>query len=155
MTHAPLCLPARLGEADDDTERPRNLPAFAGGIVKLQQGDFQLRTVSLTAFYSGQSGFGTGGEWRAEQLTRVEARERVLVISKDGQTTVTGDWVTFDIMANTVLMGNNVVVSRGKDVAQGRQGPRLKIDLTTGMNLFEIENSPVSPQLPAAQIRPQ
>src|SRR5262249_39108387 len=34
------------------------------GIVKLQQGDFQLRTVSLTAFYSGQSSLSTGGEWR-------------------------------------------------------------------------------------------
>ena len=121
------------------------------GIVKLQQGDFQLRTVSLTAFYLGQSGFSTGGEWRAEQLTRVEAREGVLILSKDGQTTATGDWATFDIMANTVLMGDNVSVSRGKDVATG---PRLKIDLTTGMYRFEIESVPASPQPPAAQIRP-
>jgi lipopolysaccharide export system protein LptA len=121
-------------------------------IVKLQQGDFQLRTVSLTAFYSGQSGFSTGGEWRAEQLTRAEARERVLIMSKDGQTRATADWATFDVMANTVLMGDDVSVSRGKNVAQG---PRLKIDLTTGMYRFEIESGPTSLQPPAAQIRPQ
>jgi hypothetical protein len=61
------------------------------GIVKLQQGGIQLRTVSLTAFYSGQSGFSTGGEWSAEQLTRAEARERVLIMSKDGQTRATAE----------------------------------------------------------------
>ena len=122
------------------------------GIVKLHQGDFQLRTVSLTAFYSGQSGFSTGGDWRAEQLTRAEARERVLILSKDGQTSATADWATFDVMANTVLMGDDATVSRGKNVAQGA---RLRIDLTTGMYRFEIESGPASPQPPAPQIRPQ
>jgi hypothetical protein len=41
------------------------------------------------------------------------------------------------LFANTLLMGDNVVVSRGKDVAMA---PRLKIDLTSGMYLFEIES---------------
>lgn len=72
-----------LGAFELDPEAPIHIEAdrlvdvFGGakqavftGIVKLQQGDFQLRTVSLTAFYSGQSGFSTGGEWRAERLTR-------------------------------------------------------------------------------------
>ena len=70
------------------------------------------------------------------QLTRVEAKEKVLITSKDGQT-ATGDWATFDVKANTVLLVGHVVVSRGKDVAEG---PRLKIDLTTGMYRFEVEN---------------
>ena len=61
----------------------------------------------------------------------------MLIISKDGQT-ATGDWANFDVKANTVLMGDHVVVSRGKDVAEG---PRLKIDLTTGMYRFELEPS--------------
>jgi lipopolysaccharide export system protein LptA len=79
-------------EAPIRIEADRLVEAFGGakqavftGIVKLQQGDVQLRTVSLTAFYSGQSSFSTGGEWGAEQLTRAEARERVLVISKDAR----------------------------------------------------------------------
>jgi lipopolysaccharide export system protein LptA len=124
--------------------------AVLTGIVKLQQGDFQLRTVSLTAFYSGQSSFSTGGEWRSEQLTRVEAKERVFVIAKDGQT-VTANWATFDVLANTMLMGDDVTVSLGKDVAQGREGHSLKIDLTTGMYRFEI----ASPHPPTPQMRPQ
>ena len=68
----------------------------------------------------------------------MEAKQKVLITSKDGQT-ATGDWATFDIKANTVLMGDHVMVSRGKDVAQG---PRLKIDLTTGMYRFELEQEP-------------
>ena len=145
---APIHIEAdRLVEVFDGAKQ-----AVFTGIVKLQQGDFLLRTVALTAFYSGQSGFSTGGEWRAEQLTRAEARERVLIISNDGQTTATADWATFDVMANTVLMGDDVVVSRGKNVAQGS---RLKIDPTSGMYRFEIESGPASPQPPAPQIRSQ
>jgi LptA/(LptD N-terminal domain) LPS transport protein len=69
------------------------------------------------------------------QLTRIEAKQKVLITSKDGQT-ATGDWATFDVKANTVLMGGRVVVTRGKDMAEG---PRLKIDLTTGMYRFESD----------------
>jgi lipopolysaccharide export system protein LptA len=144
---APIHIEAdRLVEVFDGAKQ-----AVFTGIVKLQQGNFQLRTVALTAFYSGQSGFSTSGEWRAEQLTRAEAREPVLIIVKDGQT-ATADWATFDVMANTMLMGDNVFVSRGKNVANG---PRLRIDLTTGMYRFEIESGPASPQPPTPQIRPQ
>jgi|EndMetStandDraft_9_1072997.scaffolds.fasta_scaffold00535_11 lipopolysaccharide transport protein LptA/LPS export ABC transporter protein LptC len=113
--------------------------------VKAQQGDLVIRTVELTAHYTGQAGFGMGGAGDdtkdgkgsvASQLTRVDAKEKVLITSKDGQT-ATGDWATFDVKANTVLLVGHVVVSRGKDVAEG---PRLKIDLTTGMYRFEVEN---------------
>jgi hypothetical protein len=75
----------------------------------------------------------------------VEARQNVLIVSKDGQS-AKGDWANFDVKANTVVMGDNVVVSRGKDVAEG---PRLKIDLATGMYRFELE-----PEAAAAQAVP-
>ncbi|HEU0060824.1 MAG TPA: LPS export ABC transporter periplasmic protein LptC [Hyphomicrobiaceae bacterium] len=112
--------------------------------VRAQQGEFVLRTVELVAFYSGQSGLGLGtgqqgdkaGDKAPAQLVRIEAKQKVLITSKDGQT-ATGDWANFDVKANTVLMGGRVVVTRGKDVAEG---PRLKIDLTTGMYRFEVEN---------------
>src|SRR5215831_19897577 len=52
-------------------------------------------------------------------------------------------------MANTMLMGDDVTVSRGKNVAQG---PRLRIDLTTGKYRFEVEGGPAPPQPPAPQI---
>ncbi|NJO33781.1 MAG: hypothetical protein HC869_12175 [Rhodospirillales bacterium] len=36
------------------------------------------------------------------------------------------------------MLGGNVIVMRGKDMAEG---PRLKIDLTTGMYRFELEDT--------------
>jgi lipopolysaccharide transport protein LptA len=124
--------------------------------VKAQQGDLVIRTVELTAHYTGASAFGVGGagddgKGVASQLTRVDAREKVLITSKDGQT-ATGDWATFDVKANTVLLVGHVVVSRGKDVAEG---PRLKIDLTTGMYRFEGENEGARPSTVVTQEPPK
>ncbi len=59
----------------------------------------------------------------------------MLITSKDGQS-ASADWANFDVKANTALLGGDVVVMRGKDMAEG---PRLKIDLTTGMYRFELE----------------
>jgi lipopolysaccharide export system protein LptA len=144
--NAPIDIEADTLDVFDGTRE-----AVFRGNVKSQQGDFLLRTVAMTAFYSGQTGIGLADGAEAgppAQLIRVEAREQVLVKSKDGQT-ATGDWAIFDVKANTVLMGDHVIVSRGKDVAQG---PRLKIDLTTGMYRFELESEPAS--LPAASASP-
>jgi len=49
-------------------------------------------------------------------------------------------------------MGDNVVVSRGKDVVEG---PRLKIDLTSGMYRFELEpEAALAPAAPATKSSP-
>ena len=122
--------------------------------VRAQQGDFVVRTVELVAFYSGQSGLGSGAATASDktpaQLQRIEAKQKVLITSKDGQT-ATGDWAIFDVKANTVLLGGRVVVTRGKDVAEG---PRLKIDLTTGMYRFELENEAPVAAAPAVSAAP-
>ena len=144
-------------EADTLDVHDQAKQAIFRGKVKSQQGDFIVRTIEMTVFYTGQSGFGLprSGDEAADkggsQLTRVEARQKVLIVSKDGQT-ATGDWANFDVKANTVLMGDHVVVSRGKDVAEG---PRLKIDLTTGMYRFELESEPAkAPAAPANKASP-
>ena len=77
---------------------------------------------------------------------RVEAKQKVLITSKDGQS-ASADWANFDVKANTVLLGGHVVVMRGKDMAEG---PRLKIDLTTGMYRFELEERRRGSRGPAA-----
>jgi len=122
-----------------DTEKR----AVFHGNVKSKQGDFVVRTVEMIAFYTGQAGLGCPAAAMMRQQDAVAADARGSQTegadhSKDGQT-ATGDWAHFDIKANTVLMGDDVTVSRGKDVAQG---PRLKIDLTTGMYRFELEQEP-------------
>jgi lipopolysaccharide transport protein LptA len=156
-----------LGSFRRDPNAPMNVEADAldvydtqkqavfRGNVKAQQGDFLVRTIEMIAFYSGQTGLGLesaaadNAAKGSAQLTRVEAKQRVLVTSiKDGQT-ATGDWAIFDAKANTVLMGDHVIVTRGKDVAEG---PRLKINLTTGLYRFETESdtAPAAPAISAS-----
>ena len=143
-------------EADTLDVHDQEKQAIFRGNVKSQQGDFVVRTVEMAVFYTGQGGFAMtgGGEDAAaktpSQMTKVEARQKVLITSKDGQT-ATGDWAIFDVKANTVLMGDRVVVSRGKDVAEG---PRLKIDLNTGMYRYELELETVAAQSPATSAAP-
>ena len=148
--NAPMDIEADTLDVFDNEKR-----AVFHGNVRSKQGDFVVRTKEMVAFYSGQAGLGLSGSSdeskTPSQLTRVEARQKVLITSKDGQT-ATGDWAKFDIKANTVLLGDDVTVSRGKDVAQG---PRLKIDLTTGMYRFEVEQEPaVAPAGPAISASP-
>jgi LPS export ABC transporter protein LptC len=149
--NAPMDIEADTLDVYDTEKR-----AVFHGNVKSKQGDFVVRTVEMVAFYSGQAGLGlsSGGDdpnKAPSQLTRVEAKQKVLITSKEGQT-ATGDWAIFDTKANTVLMGDDVTISRGKDVAQG---PRLKIDLTTGMYRFELEQEPaVSQASPAVSASP-
>ncbi len=122
--------------------------ALYRGAVVAKQGEFVVQTSEMTAFYSGQTGIGTaapGGAKKAAspkegaekdsnaQLTRVEARHKVVVTSKDGQT-ATGDWADFDVKANKVVIGGKVVVKQGKNVVEGT---RLLIDMTTGQTNFE------------------
>lgn len=149
--NAPIDIEADTLDVNDQAKE-----AVFRGNVKSQQGDFVVRTIEMTAFYSGQTGLGLAGagggpaDKGASQLTRVEARQKVLIVSKDGQS-ATGDWAIFDVKANTVLMGDHVVISRGKDVAEG---PRLKIDLTSGMYRFERVSDTAGPQAPAISASP-
>jgi LPS export ABC transporter protein LptC len=135
--NAPMDVEADTLDVYDNEKR-----AVFRGNVKSKQGDFVVRTVEMVAFYSGGVGLSGGGDEASNktpsELTRIDAKQKVLITSKDGQS-ATGDWAIFDTKANTVLLGDDVTISRGKDVAQG---PRLKIDLTTGMYRFELEQEP-------------
>jgi LPS export ABC transporter protein LptC len=132
--NAPMDIEADVLDVFDAEKR-----AVFHGNVKTKQGDFSVRTVEMTAFYSGQTGLMSGGGDAASkaqsELTRVEARRGVLITSKDGQS-ASGDWAIFDTKANTALLGDAVTVTRGNNVVQGS---RLKIDLTSGMYRFEDE----------------
>lgn len=124
-------------EADSlDVDDAKKVAVFRGDVDAKQDG-FTITCAELSAFYKGEAGLldaaapGTapkesGGQ--SAELTRIEARKNVRVASKDGQT-ATGDWADFDAKANKVVMGGNVVLSKGKSMVRGT---RLVIDLTTG-----------------------
>ena len=147
---APMDIEADTLDMHDASKR-----AVFNGDVWARQGGMVIRTDELTAIYTGQGGFGlpsagddagaigtkeTGAKAGA-QIVRVEARRKVLITSKDGQS-ASADWANFDVKANTAVLGGNVSVMRGKDMAEG---PRLKIDLTTGMYRFELEEGAAAP----------
>jgi LPS export ABC transporter protein LptC/lipopolysaccharide transport protein LptA len=132
--NAPMNVEANLLDIYDASKKA----VFTGNVVA-QQGDLTIRTVELTAFYSGGAAFGAGdgGDDKSQsQLVRVETKHKVVITSKDDRTAI-AEWANFDVKANTALLGGGVTVVRGKDIAEG---PRLKIDLTTGMYRFEVDS---------------
>lgn len=134
-------------EADSVIEVFAGRAVFSGN-VKLHQGDFLLRTLTLTAFYLGRSGPRRGDEFKAEQLTRVEAKGPSIITSKKDRT-ATGHSVIFDVMANTVLLEDRVVVEHAHPDEGPRKvnvvtGERVKMDLTSGTLRFEVDGAPMS-----------
>lgn len=138
-------------EADTlDVFETTNQAVFKGS-VKAQQGDFMVRAPEMVAYFVGQTGIGTApSDDKGAQVQRIEAKNKVVITSKEGQT-ATGEHVVFDVKSNTALMTGNVVVTRGKDVVQGQ---RLKIDLTTGMYRFELDERSAAAAQAAARVPP-
>jgi lipopolysaccharide export system protein LptA len=130
------------------------------GDVRARQGEMLLLASELTAFFSGTTGLGlataaddTGAKAKGQdkgQVVRLEAKDKVLLTSKDGQT-ASANKATFDVKANTaVLVGdtvNPVVVTKpGNDPRDPTkqkitvlEAPRLKIDMTTGVYWMEAD----------------
>jgi lipopolysaccharide export system protein LptA len=144
--------------------------AVFDGNVKARQGEMELRTAELTAFFSGQGGMGFGsppdgavakaapkrGEKGQEkgEIVRMEARGGVVIATKDQATkdeqSATGQWADFNVKDNKAVLGGDVIVTRtGKDPAKPDvvKGERLNMDLTTGISQVEAAE-PAAPQRP-------
>ena len=136
---APVDIEADHLEANDASK-----VAIFRGDVRVKQGAFLMRTPEMQAFYTGEAGLGdvagTGNSPEPKgteaQLSRIEAKRKVVVTSKDGQT-VTGDGAIFDAKTNTVTMTGDVVLTQGQNVVKGT---RLVIDMTSGES--KIETAP-------------
>jgi LPS export ABC transporter protein LptC len=123
----------------------KHTAVFKGNVVA-KQADFVMRTVEMTAHYTGQTGLGSvpppiNGATRGEntggaQLTRIEARQKVVVTSKDGREVI-GDWADFDTKSNIIIVGGKVTVTDGRSSIDGPDGSRLVIDMTSGRSHFE------------------
>jgi lipopolysaccharide export system protein LptA len=82
------------------------------------------------------SGAGLGAN-NGTQISKIEARGEVVITSDQDQTT-TSDWALYDVPAQLVTVGGNVVLMQGKNVLKG---DRLVIDLKTGESRFENKGS--------------
>ena len=132
--NAPIDVEADRLDVDDRAKR-----AVYKGDVHAAQGDFVVRTASLSAHYTGQAGLAepmnASATNQPAQLTRIEARGKVIVTSKNGQN-ATGDWADFDVKANQVTLGGDVVLTQDKNVVRGT---RLVIDMTTGQSTIHSD----------------
>ena len=84
------------------------------------------------------SGVGLGTN-NGTQISKIEARGEVVITSDQDQTT-TSDWALYDVPAQLVTVGGNVVLMQGKNVLKG---DRLVIDLKTGESRFHCSSGPM------------
>lgn len=143
---APVNVEADRLDVDDKAKQ-----AVFSGDVKAMQGDFVIRSAELTASYSGTAGLNsattaqTASPDTAAKLTRIQARKKVQVTSKDGQN-ATGDWADFDTRLNTATLGGNVVLTQNKNVVRGT---KLVIDMNTGESVIKTEATATSSSDPS------
>ncbi len=141
--NAPVDIEADKLAVDDGKKQ-----AVFSGDVKAAQGDFVIRTVELHALYSGEAGLASvsapsGGDKpkAPAQLTKIEAKGKVIVTSKQNQQ-VTGDWAIFDMKSNTVVVGGKeVILTQDKNIVRGT---KLLIDMATGQSRVITENGGVA-----------
>jgi lipopolysaccharide transport protein LptA len=120
-----------------DVDDAANAAVFTGNVVAVQ-GEFTIRSAELTAFYTGNAGLATSADATkagAASLTHLQARKKVSVLSKDGQT-ATGDWAEVDVKANVATLGGAVVLTQGKNIVRGT---KLLIDMNTGEATIKTE----------------
>jgi lipopolysaccharide export system protein LptA len=135
------------------------------GNVKAVQGTTTLRSQELDVHYVGggsdsltsapgatgatanadakdpKAGGGAGLGGNGTQISKIEARGEVIITSDQDQTT-TSDWALYDVPAQQVTVGGNVVLMQGKNVLKG---DRLVIDLKTGESRFENPGNAAAP----------
>jgi lipopolysaccharide transport protein LptA/LPS export ABC transporter protein LptC len=93
------------------------------GQVRAVQGDYTITAAELIATYSGETGLGLTPQagsaaaaaptqkGQGAQLQKVTAKQKVLVLSKDG-TSASGDTADFDTKANTIVLTSNVTLTQ-------------------------------------------
>ena len=95
-----------------------------------KEGGGEAAGAPATKVADAQGGAAAG---ETAQITKIEAKGDVVITSDKDQTT-TSDWAIYDLPAQQVTVGGNVVLTQGENVLKG---DRLVIDLTTGESRFE------------------
>ena len=127
--------------------RDKNKTATFAGDVQVVQGDTTMKCQKLVVFYGQEVGIGQGGvptpdtkpamagPKGAQNIRRIEARGGVTVITKDQN--ASGDLGVYDLMAKTITLTGNVVVSQGQNVIHGE---RVVVDTVSGNARVESNN---------------
>jgi lipopolysaccharide export system protein LptA len=92
--------------------------ATFSGAVQMVQGDTTMKCQKLVVFYGQGDGIAPAptGPKSAQNIRRIEARGGVTIITKDQY--ASGDLGVYDLIAKTITLTGNVVVSHGKGKTQ-------------------------------------
>jgi len=125
------------------TLRAKELLVHYTGGDRLSPGKKDEATPADTKVADAQGAAGDAAQGKAAngdkakqgdtQISKIEAKGDVIIESDQDQTT-TSDWALYDLPAQLVTVGGNVVLTQGKNVLKG---DRLVIDLKTGESRFE------------------
>jgi lipopolysaccharide export system protein LptA len=140
----PIQIDAKSLEVHDKSKT-----ATFSGDVKVVQGDTTMTCKILVVFYGQELGIAgrqvasanstAGAVPDAQNIRRIEARGSVTVVSKDQ--TASGDLGVYDVLAKTITLTGNVVVTQGPNVIHGE---RVVVDTVTGN--AHVEAAPGAPQ---------
>ncbi len=119
-TDAPISIEADRLDIDDN----KKTAIFKGNVIAGQDG-FAIRSRELQITYSGGGG---NGSTMGSKVTRVQARHKVLITSRDNQST-SSDWADFDVAKNQIVIGGNVVLTQGDNILKCGT---MNIDLNSG-----------------------
>jgi lipopolysaccharide export system protein LptA len=142
-------------EATSLEVRDKDKKATFSGDVQVVQGDTTMKCQKLVVFYGQEVGIAQGGAQAgapapeakpaptsalpgtkgAQNIRRIEARGGVTVITKDQN--ASGDLGVYDLIAKTITLTGNVVVSQGQNVIHGE---RVVVDTVTGNARVESNN---------------
>ena len=131
--------------------------ATFSGDVKVVQGYTTMTCKTLVVFYGQELGIAgakpiaasatpAGTVPDAQNIRRIEARGDVTVVSRDQS--ASGDLGVYDLLAKTITLTGNVVVTQGKNVIHGQ---RVIVDTVTGD--AHVEASPAAPGTPQGRVR--
>jgi lipopolysaccharide export system protein LptA len=127
--------------------RDKNKMATFSGDVQVVQGDTTMKCQKLVVFYGQEVGIAQNGAPApdtkpapagpkgAQNIRRIEARGGVTVITKDQN--ASGDLGVYDLIAKTITLTGNVVVSQGQNVIHGE---RVVVDTVSGNARVESNN---------------
>ena len=126
--------------------RDKNKTATFSGNVQVVQGDTTMRCGKLVVFYGEEVGIAGATEAKTpkpagaapknpQNIRRIEARGGVTVVTKDQN--ASGDLGVYDLLAKTITLTGNVVVSQGQNVIHGE---RVVVDTVTGNARVESGN---------------
>jgi lipopolysaccharide export system protein LptA len=143
--------PVQIEAASLEVRDKAKTATFAGD-VQVVQGDTTMKCQKLVVFYGQEVGIaqkeaGQGsapapdtkpalaGPKGAQNIRRIEARGGVTVITKDQN--ASGDLGVYDLIAKTITLTGNVVVSQGQNVIHGE---RVVVDTVSGNARVESNN---------------